>query len=108
MTGYVDEEEVHCVEDIESITGDNTVGRIYFSRSEEPLAGDIRVHLGRLRRALLAFEEDFDDRYAYITVAETTGEDAEFTRTVLALHQSPEAATGIGLAPVYREGGDEA
>jgi len=108
VTGYVDEEEVHCVEDIESITGDKTVGRIYLLRSEDPLAGDIRVHLGRLRRALLAFEEDFDDRFAYVTIAETTEGDAEDTQTVLALHESPEAATGIGLAPVYHERGDEA
>ena len=108
MTGYVDEEEVHCVEDIESLTGDNTVGRIHLLRSEDPLPGDIRVHLGRLRRALLAYEEDFDDRFAYVTIAETTEEDAEDTQTVLAFHESSEAATGIGLAPVYHEGGDEA
>lgn len=68
MVGFVETTEISAGEDaIEKLTADNTVGLLRASRHQH-LRGDVLYDVRRLRRAILAFEEHFDDRFAEIGI----------------------------------------
>lgn len=73
MIGFVETRDVY-EENIEELVGDHTIG-ILHCREPEHIRGDVYVDVRRLRRAILAYEEEFGDRFAEIALCEREGGD---------------------------------
>lgn len=103
--GYIDQEHVGKVE---SITGDNTIGVVHYDL-DEPEDHDIVVDIQRLRRLLIAYEEEIGgDAHPRVSIRELEFEDGG-SSTVLALRSSESegAAREAVLAEVVSAGGGD-
>ena len=96
MTGYVEHE---YITDLEKLTGDNTIGILQMTANEvEGTIGEL-VDIGRLRRALLVFEDKYDADDAHISfVDDVAPESPGDAAPALLIREHEEASAGVVLA----------
>lgn len=94
---FVDRHEVES-ENIEEISLGNTVGLLHADRPVW-INGDVRIHIPRLRRALLAFEDEFDAETVEMGIAENPENDDSFP--ILLMTPPDGSSRAIAVAPRY-------
>jgi len=105
MAGYVEHD---YVVDIEKITGDQTIGVLHLNADNVDAVGGNVFDVGRLRRALLVAEEDFNAEDVYLSFVEDAAPDAAKSVPALLMRESPDAKSGVVLAgKLPPEGGDD-
>lgn len=88
----VDTERVVSPDEVEAITGDKTIGRIQTS-ADDQLDGGTLFSVRRLRRLLLAYEDEFDTDDVYLSFEET--ETASGPVLVLKEHETDTRAVAL-------------
>jgi hypothetical protein len=107
MTGYVELVDFTAEDDIEALTPDNTIGELFTTQGEDDIQAVAKFHVGRLRRALLAYEEIMEQDAVYLSVIDHPENDTEEPWFLLGLQSAPQAHRAIVLASMIPSDDDE-